>query len=196
MASKKKLTNHKHRLFAAALAAGKNAADAAVEAGYSPRRAKQTGHDLLKREDIRDARDELLRARLEGLGATRERLMIELVSIALTPKTDLVEWGPDGVRLRPSDELTDMQAASVESVGEVISRGGERACRIKQHNKLEAIRMLIQLMGLDPDKAMKLQIGAGDGGGSGELILRWQGPEADDDLEQLRQRWNQDDEES
>jgi hypothetical protein len=44
--------NEKHRIFAEAYAASGSAKDAALRAGYSPGRAKQTGSELLRRPDV------------------------------------------------------------------------------------------------------------------------------------------------
>lgn len=185
--------SRKHQVFAAAYAACWNATEAATQAGYSRRRAKQTGNDLLRRPDIREAVNAAVAARLGELCITQQRMLLELAGVAFTRLNQVAEWGPDGVSLLDSSTLTPAEASSVASVGEVLGKDGAKAQRIKQHDKLQALGMMIQLLGLDPEKALKLQLAPG-GAGSGEVILRWQDERADADLQQLQKRWSEDEE--
>jgi phage terminase small subunit len=73
---------------------------------------------------------------------TIERIVAEVVKVAFANQRDLMSWGPQGVRLKASDELTDDQAAAVSEVSESLS-----ALKLKTHDKLGALRFLAELKG-------------------------------------------------
>ena len=53
--------------------------------------------------------------------------------------------GPDGVTLRPCDELPDELSGAISEVSE----GADGQVRVKFHNKVEALRMLAASLDLD-----------------------------------------------
>lgn len=66
-----------HRLFAEAYLATSSAKDAAIRAGYSTTRAKQTGSELLKRSDVAGLVAELQQARSVELDIDARALVDE-----------------------------------------------------------------------------------------------------------------------
>lgn len=93
-----------------------DAARSAVAAGYSERRAKQAGHELLKRERVQ----ELLRVRRADLQrrteVTQERVIEELRRIAFADIRDLFVWSEERAAYIPSTNLTEEQAAAIQAV--------------------------------------------------------------------------------
>lgn len=136
---------------AAYMANGFNATQAAIAAGYSPKAATQTGSDLLRRPDV----VELLakeRKRIEDENrVTADRVIAGLAAIAFADPRDLMSWGPGGVTLKPSEELTAAQAAQVESVGEVVTLAGSNI-KVKRHDRVRALELLGKTLGLFVDR--------------------------------------------
>ena len=59
----------------------------------------------------------------------------------------VVEWGPDGVRLRPSCDLTDDAAACIAEITESIV-GDNRNLKVKFHDKRGALDSLAKHLGM------------------------------------------------
>jgi hypothetical protein len=57
-------------------------------------------------------------------------------------------WGPDGVTLRPSSELTEEQAAAVESVTETRTASGSGTTKVTLHSKTRAMELGAKLLGM------------------------------------------------
>lgn len=77
---------------------------------------------------------------------TIERIVAEVVKVAFANQRDLMNWGPQGVKLKSSYELTDEQAAAVAEVSETTSATGG-SLKLKTHDKLGALRFLAELKG-------------------------------------------------
>jgi Terminase small subunit len=69
---------HKQRLFAEQYALDHNGAAAAVRAGYAPRSARQTAHDLLSDPDVRALVTQYEEEAAQRLAVTREKVLEEL----------------------------------------------------------------------------------------------------------------------
>lgn len=100
------------------------------------------------------AKDDKVQARIQELRGkaaeanevTIERIVAEVVKVAFANQRDLMAWGPQGVKLKSSDELTDEQAAAVSEVSESTSATGG-SLKLKTHDKLGALRFLAELKG-------------------------------------------------
>ena len=90
-----RLVNHKQRAFVAHYLATLNAAEAARRAGYSERRAKQTGSELLANPGVRAAIDAefagLIPSAAESLARIGARARVDIADIA-------AELGHEGLR--------------------------------------------------------------------------------------------------
>lgn len=139
-----------------------NGTQAAIRAGYAPRTANEQASRMLANVNIADAvaRE---KARLIGeAGITAERIMKELAALAFAQMPDFMEWGDDGqMRLKPSSQLSDMQAAAISQITEnekyikALGKGEKLMSRersIKLHDKLSAIEKLMKHMGMIVDK--------------------------------------------
>ncbi len=135
-----------------------NATQAAIRAGYSERTAYSVGQRLLKNVEIQRAVAAAQAKRARRVEITADRVVAELAKIAFSDPRDLMEWGPDGVVLRPSAELSDDQAASVAEVAE-----NNAGLRLKKHDKVKALELLGRHIGIFTDK-VKAEVSGPDGG--------------------------------
>ena len=78
---------------------------------------------------------------------TADRVVLELARVAFGDPRRVISWGPGGVRLRPSAELADEEAAIVAEVGETTTKEGG-SLRLKTVDKLSALRLLAQHLGM------------------------------------------------
>ena len=124
-----------------------NATQAAVRAGYSARTARTQAADLLTNPNIAAAIVEAQAARSRRTEVTADRVVLELARVAFGDPRRVMSWGPGGVRLRPSAELADEEAAIVAEVGETTTKKGG-SLRVKTVDKLGALRLLGQHLGM------------------------------------------------
>ena len=82
---------------------------------------------------------------------TADRVVLELARVAFGDPRRVMSWGPGGVRLRPSAELADEEAAIVAEVGETTTKEGG-SLRVKTVDKLGALRLLGQHLGMFGEK--------------------------------------------
>lgn len=69
---------------------------------------------------------------------------------------DVMSWGPEGVRVKPSCELDEASTAAIAEVREVTNAHG-RTVHIRLHDKLKAVSLLMQIVDLgDADKEVEL----------------------------------------
>jgi phage terminase small subunit len=85
--------------------------------------------------------------RSERTKVTADQVVRELARLAFSDPRQVMEWGPGGVKLRDSSELTDDAAALVESVSETTTVGGG-SLKVKLHSKVAALRMLAEHLGM------------------------------------------------
>jgi hypothetical protein len=83
---------------------------------------------------------------------TADRVVLELARVAFGDPRRVMSWGPGGVRLRPSAELADEEAAIVAEVGETTTKEGG-SLRVKTVDKLGALRLLGQHLGMFGERA-------------------------------------------
>jgi phage terminase small subunit len=140
----------KQEKFAAGVAAGLSQAQAYREAFASCKKWKdKTIHEFASRlaadSKVKARINELLAQAAKANEVTIERIVEEAVKIAFANTRDLVSWGPKGVVIRASDELTSDQAAAVSEVS--ASHGPAGQIKIKAHDKLGALRFLAEITG-------------------------------------------------
>ena len=128
-----------------------NATQAAIRAGYSRKTAGAQGEQLLRNVRISTAVSEAMAKRAQATGVTAERVVQELARVAFADPRGILEWGPDGVKLRKSAELTDDQAAAVAEVSESRTAAGG-TLKAKMHDKVRALELLGKHLGLFTDK--------------------------------------------
>jgi phage terminase small subunit len=146
----------KQEAFALAIAAGETQA-AAYRIAY-PASLKWKDESVWQKASVL-ASNVNVRSRVEELGTkaakaneiTVERIVKELALIAFGNKRAVMSWGPNGVKLKDSEELTDEQAAQVAEVKETISSAGG-SLSLKTHDKVKALELLGRFAGMFTDK--------------------------------------------
>ncbi len=124
-----------------------NATAAAKRAGYTARSAKDHGYRLLKNPAVAAAVAKAQAKRAARTRVSADRVVTELAKVAFGDPRRLLSWGPDGVVLRDSSELTEAEAALVSEVSETrTAAGGTR--KVKLHCKLSALNALGKHLGL------------------------------------------------
>lgn len=142
-----------------------NATQAAIRAGYSKKTAGQIGERLLKKVEIQQALAERMKAREKRTEITQDMVLRELAKIAFGDQRRVMEWGPAGVKLRDSTQITDDEAAIVAEVSETITANGG-TLKLKTHDKVGALKLLGDHLGM-----FKQQVElTGKGGGPIEQV--------------------------
>ena len=85
---------------------------------------------------------------LEKYAQSKERIAEELARIAFTNQTDVMEWGPDGAKVKPSSELTEEAKAAVSEVTETITKDGKALVKVKNYDKVSALIALGKQAGM------------------------------------------------
>ena len=137
-----------------------NATQAAIRAGYSPKTAGQIGERLLKKVEIQQALAERMKAREQRTEVTQDRVVKELAKIAFGDPRNVMTWGPTGVKLKASTELTDDEAAFVSEVSETTTEHGG-SLKLKTNDKLKALELLGRHLGMFKEK---VEVTGKDGG--------------------------------
>ena len=125
-----------------------NAAAAARRAGYTTKRSEAIGYDLLTKADIQAAVQSAQRERSARTGVTADRVLKEIARIAFADPRAVMSWGPDGVALRNSSDLSDDEAAAVAEVSETWTDSGGGSRKVKLHDKVAALEKLARHIGL------------------------------------------------
>jgi phage terminase small subunit len=124
---------------------------AAIAAGYSKTVARTkayswVGNSRLKPHVYQAVRDAEA-ARLEKLRIKADEVVAEIKLLGLSNMGDFAEWGPDGVTLKDSSQLTREQTACVAEVGETKTKDGG-SIKFKLHDKKGALDSLARHLGL------------------------------------------------
>jgi len=130
-----------------------NAGPAALRAGLAKatRSARQRGYEMLLREDVGQRIRELVEERKARIEVTDDALIEEARRVAFADARAIMTWGPGGMTVRDSGDLTDEEAASVAEVSETKTEHGG-TIKVKQHDKMGAIRLLMQARGMLREK--------------------------------------------
>ena len=124
-----------------------NATQAAIRAGYSAHTANRIGSQNLSKLVIQDAIALRQVALADANAVTPTRVIEELAHVGFADMTHYMRWGPDGVRLHASADLTPAQRRVVAEVSETTTEHGG-TIRLKLHNKLTALEKLGERLGL------------------------------------------------
>ena len=138
-----------------------NAAAAARRAGY----AQGSAWRLMRHREVGAAIEEAQEQRAQRTRVSADRVVTEIAKVAFGDPRRLFSWGPGGIELRESSELTEAEAALVSEVSETrTAAGGTR--RVKLHCKLTALNALGKHLGLfgNGRKAALLRAAAENGG--------------------------------
>lgn len=139
--------NERQRLFVLNyLANGFNATQAYKDAGYQARghAAESAASRLLRNVEVSAAISEALRRHLSPRYHEGREVVQELYHVALGDLSDVLEWGPGYVRIRPSEDLPKRVTAAVKSIKIRHTDQGTHQ-EIQMHNKVAALRQLAEV---------------------------------------------------
>ena len=101
---------------------------------------------------------------------TADRVVLELARVAFGDPRRVMSWGPGGVRLRPSAELADEEAAIVAEMGETTTKEGG-SLRLKTVDKLGALRLLAQHLGMLGESKVAVTVATAPAVGELQAVL-------------------------
>jgi phage terminase small subunit len=140
-----------------------NATAAAKRAGYSAKTAYSQGERLLKHVEVAAAVEEAKATRSRRTEIDQDEVLREIHRLGFSNIADYVEWGPDGVRLKESTDMSDEALRCVLEVSETkTDKGG--TVKFKLHDKKGSLELLGRHLGLFKDN---LNLG-------GSVGLRWE----------------------
>lgn len=133
-----------------------NATQAALRAGYAPKRAYAMGHENLKKPEIAAALSVAMAERSERTKIDQDRVVLEIARLAFSDVRRLF----DGNRLKRMDEIDDDTAAAISSVKVSTRQVGEgeveHIAEIKFWPKTPSIEMACKHVGMfGADNAQK-----------------------------------------
>lgn len=130
------------------------AGSAAARAGYSPRSASQRAHKLMRNPRVKKAVDAAKAAHARAAGISRERVLGELIKLALA---DVRELFDEAGRPRPERLMDEHAAAAIGQVEFWIKPakdgGEETQVKIKVRDRRPALIALAKHVGLFPTMA-------------------------------------------
>lgn len=144
----------KHRRFADEYLVDLNAAAAYRRVGYKAKSdhvAAVSASKMLANPDITAyvaARQAVL---ANKLGITQEKVLSEYAKLAFSDPRKVAEWGPGGVKLKHSTELTDDAAACVSEVSIKPTEHGIEL-KFKLHDKKGALDSIAKHLGMFADE--------------------------------------------
>lgn len=127
-----------------------NGKQAAIKAGYAPKSAESMASQLLRNIKVKEYIERVRGKVASKVELTAERIAQELKCIGFGKIRDVMEWGPTGVRLRESSELSEDQAAMVSEVSETTTKDGG-SLKLKVHDKTKALELLGKTLGMFGD---------------------------------------------
>lgn len=138
-----------------------NATQAAIRAGYSQRTAEVQGPRLLGNVRVANAIAEAIKRRSERTEITQDQVLHEFARLGFSDLRNYIEWGPDGVTIKPSAELTEDQARAVLEVSETKTiRSGENwqeekaTLKFKLHDKKGSLDSMAKHLGMFGDASI------------------------------------------
>lgn len=141
------LANMKREAFARQYLVDLNARQAAIRAGYSEKTSQSQGQRLLTFVEVAGRIEELKHERAERTNVTADKVVKELARLAFTDMRSFVKWGPDGVTLLDSEELSEDDSPAVTEVSESFGENG-RTLKFKLAHKDSALKLLAQHVGI------------------------------------------------
>jgi len=158
--------NGRQQMFVLEYLVDRNAEQAAIRAGYSPKYARGNAHKLVANSCIAAEIQRLGRQTAQKLEITRERVAQELAEIAFAKATDfvIVETEPaprlfvhpltgepitipggycQTVRITDTAELPEDKKAAIASI-----KQGANGIEVKTHDKVRALEMLGKMLGM------------------------------------------------
>lgn len=144
----------REELFCRNIVNGKTKIDSYVSAGYknaNRKTAYQSACRLFKKAKIQ-ARMVVLRKEIAAkYDLTEANIYKQCAAILNADVRNYTKWGPRGVTLVDSGELTEAQALAVEEVSETVTKDGGTV-RFKLNSKVKAMELGAKILSMVSDK--------------------------------------------
>jgi phage terminase small subunit len=128
-----------------------NATQAAIRAGYSEKSSNNIGPENLLKPIIQKRIAELQAIRSERTAITQDKVLKEAARLLFSDMRKIATWDGDSVNLEDSTEISDDDAACVESVSQTTTKdGGSISCKL--HSKTKALELVMRHLGMLNDK--------------------------------------------
>jgi len=140
--------------FCEELVLGRTNCDAYLSAGYHAKTkasASTLAGRLLRKVHIQERLAVLRAEAAERYKVTPDNIFMRTGAILNADMRNYMDWGPLGVTLKPSSELTPEQSAAVEEVTETVTKDGGTV-KIKLHSKTKAIELGAKILKMVSDK--------------------------------------------
>jgi len=115
--------------------------ESAIEAGFSPTTARSHAAKLLNDPQVAQWVEDEMLMRLERLRIEPDRVLAEAAALAFVDPAELFEWGPGGVSIKPSSELSPAARAAVKEITETQTETSTKVT-IKLHDKKPMLEIL------------------------------------------------------
>ena len=125
-----------------------NARDAAQRAGYSARTAGAQGCILLKRPAVAAAVRTAMAERAQQNKLSVNRVIEGLMRLAFSDLGRLVDWGPEGVTVKPNAALSEDDRAAIAGLSLRTDKDGRTHLQIRLHDKRGALASLARYVKL------------------------------------------------
>jgi hypothetical protein len=90
---------------------------------------------------------EEIAARAARLGITPERVLLEYGHIAFADLSHIIEWGPEGWRLKAPNEMTD---GDIAAISEIVPGTDDKHPRVKLYDRKAALDAIARHLGMFP----------------------------------------------
>ena len=128
-----------------------------MRAGYSKKSAYSQGQRLLKNVGVQQALSKAQANRATRLEVSADRVALEIARIGFATIDEIAAFGPNGLKLTPSEHLSGDALASIAEVVETnsISDAGPycSSLRVKMHPKIPALALLAKHLGFATEPA-------------------------------------------
>lgn len=159
----------RERLFCQEYLIDLNAEAAAIRAGYAPKTAKDAAAwihaEHPKKPKLREEVDRLMALRSRRLGITSDRVLAELAKVAFASMGDVVDMQTGSIR-------DDAAPEDVAAITKVKVRGGKKAEREYVIDKVMALKLIGQHIGMFDDRARAAEAAQGSVRRVAEIMAR------------------------
>lgn len=128
-----------------------NGTQAAIRAGYSPKTARQTAYENLTKPYIRQEVSNELERIYDEFKNDQDKIIRELAVVAFSKITDYLTILDEEITIKNSDEVPSEIIGAISEISIADTKDGKRKS-IKLHNKIEALKMLVQYHRLFEEK--------------------------------------------
>lgn len=147
----RKMPTEKQKRFIEEYMVDFNASRAATVAGYAPNTAMVASRYVLENPCVSKEIAKRKKKLTDKCEITAERVLQEYARLAFVDLGDIMQWGPNGVVLESSKELTEDQRRAVAEVSETMTKDGS-STRVKLHDKKGALDALAKYLNLTPER--------------------------------------------